>query len=121
MLDFVLFFLHVIVTQVRLASPATPVARASPIYLKMPAPFCRGRIRTGATSPVDPESQPQARTQPLPGDCMISGLCILFMRRARVLGSAIGLKPSTLLNLHTLLTRRKYRPLFSPQRSVPRS
>jgi hypothetical protein len=37
------------------------------------------------------------------------------MRRVRVLRSAIGLKPSTLLNLHKLLTRRKYRLLFSPR------
>jgi hypothetical protein len=55
------------------------------------------------------------------GDRIIAGLCTLFMRRARVLRSAIGLKPFTLLNLHSLLTRRKYRLLFSPQRSVPRS
>ena len=38
------------------------------------------------------------------------------MRPARVLRSAIVLKPSTLLHLHSLLRKRKYRLLFSPQR-----
>ena len=38
------------------------------------------------------------------------------MRRARVLRSAIVLKPSTLLHLHSVLRKRKYRMLFSPER-----
>ena len=48
-------------------------------------------------------------------DRIITGLCTLLMRRMRVLRSAIVLKPSTLLNLHKLLTKRKYRLLFSPR------
>ena len=47
---------------------------------------------------------------------IIAGLCTLFMNRARVLRSAIVLKPSTLLHLHQVLTKRKYRMLFSAQR-----
>jgi putative transposase len=47
------------------------------------------------------------------GDRIIAGLCTLFMRPARVLRSAIVLKPSTLLHLHSLLRQRKYRMLFS--------
>jgi hypothetical protein len=43
-------------------------------------------------------------------------LCTLFMRPARVLRSAIVLKPSTLLHLHSLQRKRKYRMLFSPKR-----
>jgi hypothetical protein len=43
-------------------------------------------------------------------------LCTLFMRPARVLRSAIVLKPSTPLHLHSLLRKRKYRMLFSPKR-----
>src|SRR5438094_1880053 len=35
---------------------------------------------------------------------------------ARVLRSAIVLKPSTLLHFHKMLTRQKYRLLFSPKR-----
>jgi transposase InsO family protein len=40
---------------------------------------------------------------------------MLFIRRARLLRSAIVLKPSTLLHLHHVLTKRKYRLLFSPR------
>jgi hypothetical protein len=49
-------------------------------------------------------------------DRIIAGLCTLFVRPARVLRSAIVLKPSTLLHLHHLLTKRKYRMLFSAKR-----
>jgi hypothetical protein len=49
-------------------------------------------------------------------DRIIGGLCTLFMRPARILHSAIVLKPSTLLHLHTVLRKRKYRGLFSPRR-----
>ena len=49
-------------------------------------------------------------------DRVIVGLCALFMRPERVPRSAIVLKPSTLLHLHSLLRRRKYRLLFSPKR-----
>lgn len=38
------------------------------------------------------------------------------MRPIRVLRSAIVLKPSTLLHFHHLLTKHKYRILFSPKR-----
>jgi putative transposase len=47
---------------------------------------------------------------------IIAGLCTLFMNPARVLRSAIVLKPSTLLHLHHVLAKRKYRMLFSPKR-----
>jgi hypothetical protein len=40
-------------------------------------------------------------------------LCTLFVRRARLLRAAIVLKPSTLLHLHHVLTKQKYRMLFS--------
>jgi transposase InsO family protein len=43
-------------------------------------------------------------------------LCTLFIRRARLFRSAIVLKPSTLLHLHKVLVKRKYRLLFSPKR-----
>ena len=38
------------------------------------------------------------------------------MGQTRVLRSAIVLKPSTLLHFHKLLTKQKYRLLFSPER-----
>jgi hypothetical protein len=46
-------------------------------------------------------------------DRVITGLCIFLMRPARVLKSAIVLKPSTLLGFHQMLIKRKYRALFS--------
>src|SRR5262249_28304145 len=49
-------------------------------------------------------------------DRIITGLCALFIRPARLVGSAIVLKLSTLLYFHNLLRQRKYRMLFSPQR-----
>ena len=48
-------------------------------------------------------------------DRIVAGLCTLFLRPARVLRSAIVLKPSTLLHLHSVLCKRKYRMLFSPR------
>jgi hypothetical protein len=43
-------------------------------------------------------------------------LCALFIQPARLIRSAIVLKPSTLLNLHQSLIKRKYCILFSPKR-----
>ena len=43
-------------------------------------------------------------------------MCTLFIRPARVLRSAIVLKPSTLLHFRSVLSKRKYRILFSPKR-----
>jgi len=39
--------------------------------------------------------------------------CTVIMRPTRILRSAIGLRPSTLLHLHNVLKKRKYRMLFS--------
>jgi hypothetical protein len=38
------------------------------------------------------------------------------MRPARVLRSAIALRASTLMHFHKMLTKQKYRILFSPKR-----
>lgn len=46
---------------------------------------------------------------------MVAGLCTFLMRPARVLKSAIVLKPSTLLRFHQMLVKGKYCALFSPQ------
>ena len=46
-------------------------------------------------------------------DRMIASLSVLFIRQGRLLRSAIVLKPSTLLHLHQVLAKRKYRLLFS--------
>ena len=49
-------------------------------------------------------------------DRILAGVCALFMRPARVIRSAIVLKPSTILDFHRILRHRKYRLLFSPKR-----
>jgi putative transposase len=48
-------------------------------------------------------------------DRFIAGLCTLFLRLAHIVRSAIILKPSTLLHIHCLLRKRKYRLLFSSE------
>jgi hypothetical protein len=49
-------------------------------------------------------------------DRFVAGLCSLFVRPRRLARVAIVLKPSTLLNFHRALVRRKYRLLFSSKR-----
>jgi putative transposase len=102
MRDFILLFIHVIVTMVRLAGPGglrsvaeTALIRHQLLILN------RGRKRA-----------PNLRAM----DRLATGLLTLLMRPARILRSAIVLKPSTLLHLHNRLGKRKYRMLFSPQR-----
>ena len=48
-------------------------------------------------------------------DRILAGLCTLLIRPARVLRSAVVLKPSTLLQFHRHLIKHKYRNLFSSQ------
>ena len=52
----------------------------------------------------------------LASDRILAGACALFMRPARVIRSAIVLKPSTILDFHRMLRNRKYRLLFSSTR-----
>src|ERR1017187_1937769 len=53
----------------------------------------------------------------LTSDRLVAGLCALLIRPARLIRSAIVLKPSTLMSLHQALRNRKYRILFSSTRS----
>src|SRR6202022_1898084 len=103
MRDVVILFVHLIVTVVRLAGSGglRSVVAESVLVKHQLRILNRGRKRA-----------PNLRS----GDRIIAGLCTLFMRPARVLRSAIVLKPSTLLHLHNVLMKRKYRMLFSPKR-----
>jgi putative transposase len=103
MSDFVVLLLHSIVTLVRLAKPGgfRNVVAESVLIRHQLLILNRGRKRA-----------PNLRA----ADRMIASLCMLFIRRARLVRSAIVLKPSTLLHLHHALTQRKYRLLFSPKR-----
>ena len=62
-------------------------------------------------------NRPRQRAPDLrPVDRFIAGLCAGLIRPARLLRSAIVLKPATILNFHRALVRRKYSQLFSPKR-----
>jgi putative transposase len=103
MRDFLILFVHVIVTLARLARPGglRSVVAESTLLRHQLLLLNRGRKRA-----------PNLRA----ADRILAGLCTLFMHPARVLRSAIVLKPSTLLRLHNLLRKRKYRMLFSAAR-----
>ena len=95
-------FVHVIVTVVRLGGPGglrSVVADSAQIRHQL---LIRNRGSKRA---------PNLRAT----DRIAGGLFTLFLKPARLLRSAIVLKPSTLLRLHGLLRKRKYRLLFSPQ------
>src|SRR5215475_14354752 len=101
--DFAIVFVHLLVTLARLARPGglRSVVAESVLVRHQLLILTRGRKRA---------------TNLCATDRIIAGLCTLFMRPARVLRSAILLKPSTLLHLHRALCNRKYRMLFSPRR-----
>ncbi len=103
MRDFLVLFVHLIVTVARLARPGglRSVVAESALVRHQLLVLNRGRKRA-----------PNLRA----ADRIIAGLCALFMRRVRVLRSAIVLKPSTLLHLQSVMRKRKYRMLFSPGR-----
>jgi putative transposase len=102
MRDFFVLTVHLIVTLVRLAKPGglRSVLAESVLIRHQLLILNRGRKRAPNLSPLDR---------------LIAGLCTLFVRRARLFRSAILLKPSTLLRLHQVLTKRTYRLLFSPK------
>ena len=101
MRDIFALFLHVIVTVIRLARPGglRSVVAESTLVRHQLLILNRGRKRA-----------PNLRVS----DRIITGFCTLLMRPARVLRSAIVLRPSTLLRFHHMLIKRKYRLLFSP-------
>ena len=105
MRDFLVLFVHLIVTVVRLTRPGglRSVVAESVLVKHQLLILNRGRKRA-----------PNLRA----ADRILAGLCTLFMRPARVVHSAIVLKPSTFLYLHNLLKKRKYRMLFSPKRGL---
>ena len=103
MREFLVLLVHLVVIVVRLAKPGgvRSVVAESVLVRQQLLILNRGRKRA-----------PNLRA----ADRFIAGVCTLFIRRARLLRSAIVLKPSTLLHLHRVLIRRKYRLLFSPTR-----
>src|SRR5262252_6641990 len=102
MRDVVLLLVHLMVTVVRLARPGglRGVVAEWVLVKHQLLILQRGRKRAPNLRPAD----------------RIIALCTLLLRPARLLCSAIVLKPSTFLRLHNLLRKRKYRLLFSPKR-----
>jgi hypothetical protein len=90
MRDFLILFVYLVVTMARLVRPGglRSVVAESVLVRHQLLVLNHGRKRA-----------PNLRA----ADRVIAGLCTLFMRPARVLRSAIALKPSTLLHLHSVL------------------
>src|SRR6202049_2278106 len=103
MRDLLVLFVHLIVTMARLARRGGLRSVVAESVLVRHQLLVLNRYRKRA---------PNLRA----ADRIIAGLCALFMRRVRVLRSAIVLKPSTLLHLQRVMRKRKYRMLFSPGR-----
>src|SRR5215469_2839757 len=82
-------------------------------------PFRPCGVAARQTSAADSQSRPQTCSNLRATERILAGLCTLFMNPVRVLRSAIVLKPSTLLHLHHVLAKRKYRTLFSRKRRRP--
>jgi putative transposase len=98
--DLAVLFLHLLATVARLAGPGggRSVVAESVLVKHQLLILNRSRRRS-----------PNLRAS----DRVVAGLCALFMRPGRLIRSAIVFKPSTLLSLHRVLIRRKYRRLFS--------
>jgi putative transposase len=101
MRDLLILFIHLLTTVVRLASPGGLRSVVAESVLLKHQLLILSRCRRRA---------PNLRV----GDRFIAGFCSLFIRPARLVRSAVMVKPSTLLNLHRTLVKRKYRLLFSP-------
>src|SRR6201987_137126 len=101
MRDIFTLFLHAIVIVIRLGRPGglRSVVAESVLIRHQVLILNRGRKRA-----------PNLRAS----DRITAGFCALVMGQVRVLRSAIVLTPSTLLHFHKMLTKQKYRLLFSP-------
>jgi transposase InsO family protein len=102
MRDLVILFIHVIVTLARLAGPGGVRSVVAESVLVKHQLLVLNRSRRRA---------PHLRVS----DRIIAGFCALLIRPARLVRSAIVLKPSTLLRFHQALKNRKYSLLFSPR------
>src|ERR1700680_1491963 len=104
MRDLLTLLLHLFVTMVRLCQPGgVRAVVAESVLLKHQLLILnRSRHRAPNLHPIDR---------------VVAGLCAALMRPARVLRSAIVLRPSTILGFHCALVDRKDRRLFTPKRS----
>src|SRR6478736_276179 len=103
MRDLIILFVHIIATLARLLGPGgiRSVVAESVLVKQQLLILNRSRHRS-----------PNLRSS----DRLVAGLCALLIRPARLIRSAIVLRPSTLLSFHQALRNRKYRLLFSSKR-----
>src|SRR6476660_8954674 len=101
MREFLVLLVHLVVVVVRLARPGGLRGVIAESVMVRHQLLILNRSRKRA---------PNLRV----ADRFIAGVCTLFICRARLLRSPIVLRPSTLLHLHCVLIKRKYRLLFSP-------
>ena len=102
MRDLAILFIHLVVTVARLFGPGGARSTVAESLLVKHQLLILNRSQVRA---------PVLR----PSDRAIVGLCAIFMRPARLLRSAIVLKPSTILGFHRALVKRKCRLLFTPK------
>jgi len=102
MRDLAINFIHLLVTIARLSGPggARSVVAESLLVKHQLLIANRSRARAPVLRPTDR---------------VIVGLCAIFMRPARLLRSAIVLKPATILSFHRSMVKRKYSLLFTPK------
>src|SRR5437879_6465597 len=93
MRDLIILFVHLLTTVVRLASPRGLRSVVAESVLLKHQLLSRWRRRAPNLFVCDR---------------LIAGLCSLFIRPARLIRSAVVVKPSTLLSLHHTLVKRKY-------------
>ena len=102
MRDLVILFIHFLTTIARLARPGGVRSAVAESLLIKHQLLILNRSRQRA---------PNLRLS----DRLVAGWCALFIPPSRMIRSALVLKPSTLLRLHQILTKRKYRLLFFPK------
>jgi len=102
MRDLAIIFIHLLVTIARVLGPggARSVVAESLLVKHQLLIVNRSRARAPVLRPTDR---------------VIVGLCAIVMRPARLLRSAIVLKPATILNFHRAMVKRKYSLLFTPK------
>lgn len=103
MRNLVVLFVHVIATLARLWGPGGIRSVVAESVLVKQQLLILNRSR---------QPSPHLRTS----DRLVAGLCALLIRPARLIRSAIVVKPQTLLSLHQALRNHKYRRIFSSQR-----
>ncbi len=103
MRDLIILLVHLISTLARLLGPGGLRSVVAETLLVKQQMLILNRSRKRA---------PNLRAS----DRFISGICALLMRPSRLIRTAIVLRPSTILDFHRLLRKRKYRLLFSPKR-----